>query len=74
MFNLLIAAIALLSPVLVAIGVVRFIEWRDKRKKTFGGLEVSQQWLDRLHNVKTIKQRSPDGTRELTLGYLKEGF
>lgn len=71
--GVLIIFAALSSPVWVVLGVIKFIQWQEFKKRTYGGVQVSQEFLDRL-NGKTIKQVSPDGSRELTLGYQKEGF
>lgn len=106
--GILIIAVVWSLPVLEVWLITKFIKWQEFRKRTFAGIEVSQEYLDRLndrddfwgdgddrvvnmqneinkiHNtrlndylnskVKTIKQLSPDGSRELTLGYEKEGF
>lgn len=62
------------SPVLVVYLVHRFVKYREfiaEQNKLFiphmgSKIEFSK--------YKTIKQVSPDGSRELTMGYEKEGF
>jgi len=73
MLEILIVIAALTSPVWVVYLTIKFIEWQDRRKQTFGGIKVSKEWADRLKAAK-IKELSRDGSRELTLGHEKEGF
>lgn len=48
MFNLFIAVMVLISPVLVVMGVIKFIKWQDKKKRTWAGIKVSKQFLNRF--------------------------
>lgn len=59
-------------PVLEVWLIGRFIEWQDRRKIL--AFIPGNKELAKIMNSKTIKQVSPDGSRELTLGYEKEGF
>lgn len=62
------------SPVLVVYLVHRLIKWQEFRA------EQNKPFIPHMGNkiefskYKTIKQVSSDGSRELTLGYEKEGF
>lgn len=57
--------------------IARFIEWQEKRKRTFGGVVVGKGFavrLDKLKNSRQIKEVSADGSREVTIGYHEEGI
>lgn len=70
--GILIIAVVWSMPVGIAYLVYRFIKWQESKKIL--AFVPGNKELAEIMKGKTLKQVSLDGSRELTLGYEKEGF